>query len=95
MAGCVAPQKYVPWLKRVGLELFDLREWSGKLLFTDVGAVVYYLKAVPWLVPGFSVDTHLDGLKALQRQLGAHGQLEFPAMNYLIEARKPERVRVT
>lgn len=90
-----SPQKYVPWLKRVGLDLIDLREWSGQIVFTDVGAVVYYLKAVPWLVPGFSVDTHLEGLKALQRQLDAQGQLEFVAMNYLIEARKPERVRVT
>ncbi len=90
-----SPQKYVPWLRRVGLELLDLREWSGKLVFTDVGAVVYYLKAVPWLVPGFSVDTHLDGLNRLQLQLDAQGQLAFKAMNYLIEARKPVGVRVT
>ncbi len=89
-----SPQKYVPWLKRVGLELIDLREWSGKLVFTDVVAVVYYLKAVPWLVPDFSVATHLEGLKALQRQLDAQGQLEFAAKSYLIEAGKPERVRV-
>lgn len=90
-----SPQKYVPWLKQVGLELIDRREWSGKLVFTDVGAVVYYLKAVPWLVPGFSVDTHLDGLNALQGQLEAQGRLEFAAMNYLIEARKPKGLQVT
>lgn len=88
-----SPQKYVPWLKRVGLELIDRREWSGKLVFTDVGAVVYYLKAVPWLVPGFSVDTHLDGLYALQRQLETQGLLAFKAMNYLLEARKPKDLR--
>ncbi len=90
-----SPRKYVPWLKRVGLELVDRREWSGTLAFRDVGAVVYYLKAVPWLVPGFSVDAHLDGLLALQRQLETRGLLAFKAMNYLLEARKPIGLRAT
>lgn len=31
--------------------------------------IVYYLKAVPWLVDGFSVETHLPHLLALQGQL--------------------------
>ena len=90
-----SPQKYVPWLKRVGLELIDRREWSGTLAFRDVGAVVYYLKAVPWLVPGFSVDAHFDRLLALQRQLETRGLLAFKAMNYLLEAGKPRGVRPT
>ena len=83
------PQKYLPRLESAGLDLVDVREWSGKLAFADVGAVVYYLKAVPWLVPGFSVDGHLDSLLALQKQIDAHGQLAYWAGNYLIEARKP------
>ena len=44
-------EKYVPQLKAAGLTIADTREWSGKLSFTDVGAIVYYLKAVPWLCP--------------------------------------------
>lgn len=83
------PEKYVPWLQRAGFEVVDLREWSGRLRFTDVGAVVYYLKSVPWLVPAFSVDSHLDNLLALQKQLDEQGQLAYKAMGYLIEARKP------
>ena len=61
-------EKYVPQLKAAGLAITDTREWSGRLSFTDVGAVVYYLRAVPWLVPGFSVATHSEHLLALQRQ---------------------------
>lgn len=83
-----APEKYVPWLQKAGFEVADLKEWSGKLAFTDVGAVVYYLKAVPWLVPGFSVASHTDNLMALQRQQEERGQLVFQASNYLIEAVK-------
>lgn len=82
------PQKYVPWLQAAGFDVVDVREWSGKLAFTDVGAIVYYLKSVPWLVPGFSVETHTDSLMALQRQLEEGGQLVYEAGNYLIEAVK-------
>lgn len=63
------PDKYVPKLKAAGLAVVDVREWSGPLSFTDIGAIVYYLKAVPWLVPGFSVETHRESLLALQRRI--------------------------
>ena len=82
------PQKYVPWLHTTGFEVVDVQEWSGRLVFTDVGAVVYYLKAVPWLVPGFSVESNAGKLLALQKQLNEQGRLEYEASNYLIEAVK-------
>jgi hypothetical protein len=63
-------------------------EWSGDYSFTDVGAIVYYLKAVPWLVEGFSVDTHVDDLLRLQERLEREGELVFEARKMLIEARK-------
>lgn len=84
-----APEKYVPWLQTAGFNVVDVKDWSGRLVFTDVGAVVYYLKAVPWLVPGFSVASHTDQLMALQRTLEKQGELVYAARNYLIEAEKP------
>jgi ubiquinone/menaquinone biosynthesis C-methylase UbiE len=80
--------KYVPRLEQAGLEIIDTQDWSGRLMFTDVGAIVYYLKAVPWLVPGFSVETHLKYLLKLQKQLDNHEPLSFVSKRYLIEARK-------
>jgi hypothetical protein len=50
--------------------------------------VVYYLKAVPWLVQGFSVDTHTEHLLRLQGRLEREGELVFGARKMLIEARK-------
>jgi hypothetical protein len=38
-------------------------------------AIVYYLRVVPWLVPGFSVATHLSQLRRLQAKVDAGGQL--------------------
>jgi SAM-dependent methyltransferase len=80
--------KYVPQLKAAGLTIVNTQEWSGQLSFTDVGAIVYYLQAVPWLVPGFSVATHLECLFTLQRRLESGEGLAFVARKYLIEARK-------
>ena len=81
-------EKYGPQLTAAGLAVVDSQEWSGHLSFTDVGAIVYLLKAVPWLVPGFSVETHLAHLLALQRRLEGGEGLAFVARQYLIEACK-------
>ena len=83
------PAKYLPRLQAAGLEIVNHQDWSGELTFTDVGAIVYYLKAIPWLVPGFSVESHLKYLLNLQNQLENKGSLTFTARKYIIEARKP------
>jgi SAM-dependent methyltransferase len=64
------------------------REWAGKTVFDDVGAIVYYLKAVPWTVEGFSVERNLDHLLALQRRLEREGELAFTDMSMLVKAKK-------
>ncbi|HOU14225.1 MAG TPA: methyltransferase domain-containing protein [Anaerolineae bacterium] len=79
----------VAWVKDAGLTILTAEEWSGALVFTDVGAIVYYLKVIPWLVPGFSVTTHLAGLLALQARLEKEGELRFVAKKFLIEAQRP------
>jgi hypothetical protein len=83
-----SPEKYVPLLEQVGLTITDLKNWQGTIRFTDVGAIVYYLKAIPWLVPGFSVQTHRDALFGLQTRLENGEDLTFYTGTYLIEARK-------
>jgi SAM-dependent methyltransferase len=80
--------KYIPQLVAAGMTITDTRDWTGQLAFTDVGAIVYYLKAVPWLVPGFTVRTHLHYLQELQGRLDRGGSLSFTAKKYLIEAHK-------
>lgn len=82
------PAKNVPRLKEAGLAIVQVGEWAGKLRFSDIGAIVYYLKATPWLVPGFTVATHQCALFALQERLVAGEELAFFAGLYLIEARK-------
>jgi len=87
------PDKYAPELEAAGLTVLDMREWAGQLAFTDVGAIVYYLKAVPWLVPGFSVETHLSYLLKLHDKQEKGQALAFAARKYLIEARAESQRR--
>ena len=79
----------VAWIENAGLTILTAEDWTGRFTFTDVGAIAYYLKAVPWIVPGFSVATHLDGLLTLQTRLEKEGALSYAAKKFLIEARKP------
>ena len=75
------PDKYVPLLEGAGLRIAGLQEWTGRLVFKDVGAIVYYLKAVPWLVPGFSVASNISHLLRLQARLVAGEELAFTGPN--------------
>lgn len=76
-------------LAAAGLELLQGADWRGTLTFKDVGAVVYYLKAIPWLVPEFGVARHFDQLLALQDRLEHEGELAYASMLYWVEARQP------
>jgi len=75
-------------LESVGFKVEDYRDWKGKIEFKDVGAIVYFLKVVPWTVKDFSVDKYLSVLKKLQRKLDLGKKLVFTETRFLIKARK-------
>ena len=78
------------YLVQTDLWLERAEAWTGTLTFTDVGAIVYYLKAIPWIVDSFSVDTHLPYLLSLQEKVDRGEKLQFCAAKYLLQARKPK-----
>ena len=79
-------ERYVPLLEAAGLTIVSVINWQGKLHFSDVGALVYFLRAVPWLVSDFNVTTYQDVLFSLQKQVEGGSELSFAARAYLIEA---------
>ena len=56
--------------------------------FRDVGALVYFLKAVPWVIEGFDVERHHDVLLSLHQRLQSGHPLQFTYSRFLIEAVK-------
>jgi SAM-dependent methyltransferase len=72
-----------------GLEVRDLRTTRLRTVFYDIGAVVYFLRLVIWIVPDFSVEQYRDRLAALDALIRQDGSFVAHATRFLIEAAKP------
>ncbi|MEU3355296.1 class I SAM-dependent methyltransferase [Streptomyces sp. NPDC037389] len=72
-----------------GLEIVDVRAESLRTEFLDVGAVVYFLRKVIWMVPDFTVDRYRDRLRELHDRIESEGPFVAHTARFLIEARKP------
>lgn len=91
-----AVPKYKSWTldnieKEVGdvdFSIKEAKEWRGKIEFKDVGAIVYFLKAIPWAVEGFNVERNLRHLKKLQERIDKGERLIFTQVRFLIRAKK-------
>nr|WSX73366.1 class I SAM-dependent methyltransferase [Streptomyces sp. NBC_00899]WSX80568.1 class I SAM-dependent methyltransferase [Streptomyces sp. NBC_00899] len=72
-----------------GLDLVQLRPETLRMEFGDIGAVVYYLRKVIWMVPGFTVDRYRDRLRDLHDRITAEDPFVTRSTRMLVEARKP------
>ena len=52
-------------LRGAGLDVVDSAEVEQRVSFADVGALAWYLKAVPWTVPGFTIEAFRQPLRRL------------------------------
>jgi SAM-dependent methyltransferase len=75
--------------EQAGLVVTELRHERLRTVFNDVGAVVYFLRLVIWIVPGFTVERYRDQLRALHEGIERDGPFVAHASRFLIEARKP------
>ena len=71
-----------------GLEVLDVRSERLRMEFSDVGAVIYFLRKVVWTVPGFTVESYRDQLRELHDQIQIDGTFTAHAARTLIEARR-------
>jgi SAM-dependent methyltransferase len=56
--------------------------------FFDIGAIVYYLKAVPWTIEGFSVEKFKDKLWELHMKINEDGCYDTTQHRFLVIAQK-------
>jgi SAM-dependent methyltransferase len=71
------------------LVVADLRERALRVAFCDIAAVVYFLRKVPWTVPGFTTAGYRPELARLHDRIQAEGPFVAHSQRFLIEARKP------
>lgn len=76
-------------LEEAGLQVEQATAHSHPTEFHDAGAVAYYLKAIPWEVPGFSVDRYAEPLVRLHRRLSQGPPLVVRFNTIFLVARKP------
>jgi len=78
-------------LEDAGFRIVRTKDELHKSAFSDVGALVYFLKAVPWEVPGFSIERNDVQLRSIHALIQADGRFEVTSHRCLIEATRPER----
>jgi SAM-dependent methyltransferase len=75
-------------LKSAGFEIIEQQEDIQFFRFYDVGAVAYFLKAIPWDIPDFSIDKYRDRLWEMHMRITRDGYFDTPQHRILIVARK-------
>lgn len=78
-------------LELAGFQIAESHENITQTRIYDVGAIVYYLKAIPWELPGFSVEKYRGKLEEIHNQIIKHGYLDLDGNNhrFFIKTVKP------
>ncbi|MBI4033526.1 methyltransferase domain-containing protein [Candidatus Saccharibacteria bacterium] len=91
-----APPDRQPWrlatateqVERAGLTVTDSAEGQETISFSDVGALAWYLRMVPWSVPNFSIANFRDRLRELHTRIEEEGPLSVPLPGFYLVAMK-------
>jgi SAM-dependent methyltransferase len=62
-------------VEAAGLRVEAGGEAREEVVFADAGALAWYLRAIPWVVDGFSTASHRAALERVQRRIEADGPL--------------------
>jgi SAM-dependent methyltransferase len=82
------PDRVCEAFTALGCEIRRCEAWRGPVTFADVGALVYFLKAVPWVIQDFDVRRRQDVLESLHRHCLEGRPLRFTYSRFLIEVAK-------
>ena len=95
--GLGAPEmtEYLHWnlayaveeLEGAGFAILHSVEAENFTRFYDIGAIVFYLQAIPWQVEDFSVDRYRDALLRMHHHIQTHGYIDIPGQRFIIIAR--------
>jgi len=88
--------KYTEWdlahaveaLEEAGFTIIDRREQHYLSYFHDSGALLYYLKAIPWQVEDFSVERYYDKLAYIHQRIEKEGAFPVGCHRFLVKAVK-------
>jgi hypothetical protein len=76
-------------LESAGLEILEKKEEFPAMDFLDIGAVVYYLKAISGQVSDFTIEKYYDQLAEIHNAIQERGKFTVEAHRFYIEAQNP------
>lgn len=87
--------EYAKWSLETAEKPFLSPEWeliaSGEAhptqRFYDIGALIYYLKAIPWQVPDFTVEKYREELLSIHKEMSNNKSLDVRQHRFFIAAR--------
>jgi len=80
--------KNIEMFKNAGMEIAECQENIGKMRFNDIGAIVYYLKCIPWQVKDFSIDKYYKKLEIMNDIIEKNGYMDFVLHRFYIMIKK-------
>jgi SAM-dependent methyltransferase len=75
-------------IREAGFRVIDQQESFPEYSFLDIGAVVYFLRAIPWILGDFTVEKYISQLRAMHEHIGEFGGFPVKEHRFLIEAIK-------
>jgi ubiquinone/menaquinone biosynthesis C-methylase UbiE len=75
-------------LESAGFEILEQQEDVQLLRFYDVGAIAYYLKAIPWIIENFTIEKYRDKLWEMHLRICNYGFYDVPYHLFLVVAQK-------
>jgi SAM-dependent methyltransferase len=80
--------KNIEMFKDIGMEIIETGESIGRMKFKDIGAVVYYLKCIPWQVEYFNVEKYIKKLEIMNEIIESVGYINFLLHRFYIIIKK-------
>ncbi|HZO26815.1 MAG TPA: class I SAM-dependent methyltransferase [Chloroflexota bacterium] len=78
----------VAQVEAAGLEVVARGVGDEGHAYLDVGALAWYLKVIPWAIPGFSIERFRPRLAQLHAQILSDGPLTVSVPHFWLEARR-------
>ncbi|PHE95482.1 class I SAM-dependent methyltransferase [Bacillus wiedmannii] len=73
-------------LKENGFTILEEKEEFPFQRFYDIGAIVYYLKAIPWQIPDFTVEGYNEELYRIHEIILQKGYFDVKQHRFMIKA---------
>ncbi|PFE03325.1 SAM-dependent methyltransferase [Bacillus cereus] len=73
-------------IQQSGYKVLQYKEEFPVQRFYDIGAFVYYLKAIPWQVPNFKTETYINELYKIHQIILQKGYFDVKQHRFMIKA---------